>query len=392
MDSPPPSSVYVPVSLQDTLTQRDRTYRSAKTAAPSSGSTTASRPGPRPSHAAGHGGSFNAKERADAARREAAAMMATLGMPAANDVEATPRPERSFNSAAAQGAAARAGAGGASSIELAALRAQLSDRDDELAAAWREVGVLQREKKELQARVDKLEREKKEGGGNAGLDVRQLEELEAQFAQQEVLLAGYQKEAEKSAQELDSLRNRQRRVGDFLERTYGRNWAEDLELGDKRTNGSPVVRKKLVARASLAHSPSSSSSVPTLSRLNTDSSSSSSIFETPTHSTSPSVSYDEPASPSHAPTASTSPPSSAPPSSTAAPLTLDPSAVSALKQHLESVQALLRSMETRLIARDAELLAVEKRAREEREKASGRAGELEGLVRRLEEQLGVAQA
>ncbi|GAA5821297.1 hypothetical protein JCM11251_004558 [Rhodosporidiobolus azoricus] len=392
MDSPPSSSGYVPVSLQDTLT-RDRTYRSTKTANSSS-----SRPAPRPSHA--HAGSFNAKERADAARREAAAMMATLGMSStpssfdlAADVEATPRPDRSLNSAA-QGASSRSTGAGSSSIEIAALKAQLGDKDEELDALRREVSVLQREKKDLSSKVDKLEKEERERGGNAGLDVRQLEELEKQFEAQEVLLAGYQKEAEKSAQELDSLRNRQRRLGDFLERAYGPNWAEELELGDKRSGTSPVVRKKLVARASLANSPSTTT-MPPLSRLNTDSSSSSSIFETPTHSIDSDQRYDELSSPSHAPTspntASTSPPfpSAATPSA-ALPL-LDPSAASALSKHLDSVQALLRSMETRLIARDVELQQVEKRAKEEKDKANVKAKDLEEIVTKLSEQLGAVQ-
>jgi hypothetical protein len=61
----------------------------------------------------------------------------------------------------------------------------------------------------------------------------------------------------------------------------------------------------------------------------------------------------------------------------------DPAASAALKQHLESVQALLRSMEARLIARDIELGDVEKRARKEKEEAMGKTRELEELVQRL---------
>ncbi|GAA6038923.1 hypothetical protein JCM8097_000576 [Rhodosporidiobolus ruineniae] len=400
MDSPPSSSGYVPVSLSDTLTSQ-RTYRSTKTAPSSSSSaglpsstshSTLPRPhGPRPSHATG-ASSYNAKERQEAARREAAAMMASLG------IEETPRPARSLNSAAGGPGAAQAG-GGASAVELASLRAQLADKEDEIASLRREVGVLQREKKELAGKNAALEKEKRErGDAGAGLDVRQLEELERQFESQEQLLAGYQKEAERSMQELDALRNRQRRLTDFLERTYGADWADDLGLTDKpRAGSSPIVRTKLAARASLANT-GTPTGLPPLSRLNSDASllTSSSVFETPSHSSSSISSAalpDEPSSPSqaHSPSPATTTLSPSLPTGPSFPasasLTLDPSAATALKAHLDSVQALLRSMESRLIARDVELAAVEKRAREEKELAGGKVSGLEETVRRLQEQL-----
>ncbi|BGP14614.1 hypothetical protein JCM10213_002218 [Rhodosporidiobolus nylandii] len=403
------TSGYVPLSLTDTLTST-RTYRSAKAA-----SSTSSRPAPRPSVA----GSYNAKERQDAARRQAAEMMSALGMSSAPssaqlDVEATPRPDRSLNTAAAgagratgamvdetprpdrqygaAGGAGRAAAGasegtGAAALEAVSLRTRLADKDEELAALRREVGVLQREKKDLSLKVDRLEREKRETGGTAGLDVRQLEELERQFEAQEKLLAGYQREAERSATELDGLRGRQRRYAEWFERTYGPDWQDDLGLTDKpHSSSSPIVRTKLAARASLAGGGGGlgtpTAGHPLLQRLNTDSSSSS-IFSAPTdesHSL-----LDELSSPSRSPS-----PAATAVSAPAPPATIDPAANAALKQHLDAVQALLRSMEARLIARDVELAEVEKRAREEKELARGKQGELEEVVEKLREELRAA--
>jgi DNA repair exonuclease SbcCD ATPase subunit len=201
-----PDSSYIPLSLHDTLT-KPRTYHSNKTASNST------RPPPRPSNVASS--SFNAKERADNARREAALMMQTLGMGGQDqrgDVEATPRPDRSYNNAGSA-LPRTTPVAGSNSVEVAGLRAALSDKIEELAALRREVAVLEREKVSLVQRYDKLEREKKDavaaaGGAGAGLDVKQLEELERQFEQQEKLLSGYQREAEKSAAEMEGLKNR----------------------------------------------------------------------------------------------------------------------------------------------------------------------------------------
>lgn len=58
----------------------------------------------------------------------------------------------------------------------------------------------------------------------------------------------------------------------------------------------------------------------------------------------------------------------------------------ALSAHLDAVQTLLRSMEKRIIDRETELLAVEKRAREEAKRAQETGQQLEELVRKLREE------
>mgnify|MGYP001562661579 FL=1 len=81
-------------------------------------------------------------------------------------------------------------------------------------------------------------------------------------------------------------------------------------------------------------------------------------------------------SPSRTPDLTQSPPSESP--------TADPSALSpeAMREHLESVQVLLRGMERRLIAREVALDQVEKRAKEGGEEAKRRALDVKDIAAR----------
>lgn len=167
-------------------------------------------------------------------------------------------------------------------------------------------------------------------------------------------------------------------MGEFLERAYGPHWQDELGLADRPGVGgaSPAVRGKLAARASLLGTPVGLGALGRSTSFST-SLAQSAIPESPTD--------DEPPSPSSAVSAAASPSlSTVPPAvSTTAALSSSPVpsfASPALAQHLESVQALLRSMEVRLVARDVELAAVEKRAKEERAKAHEKAEQLEKMV------------
>ncbi|GAA5836140.1 hypothetical protein JCM9279_002207 [Rhodotorula babjevae] len=373
MDSPD-TSLYVPLSLQDTLT-KPRTYTSrpaaASAAAAAAPSTSSSRP--RPSHA--HSASLS-RERGELARRDAQAMMHALGMgtqaPAQRtlEVDETPRPTRSVNLAPSSSTTSST-----HDADLAALRRQLDDKDQELAAA-------RREKRDVQSRVSALEREAAKA---AALDPRQLEELERQFEAQETLLSGYQREAEKSAGELDKMRRQQRRLTDYLERTYGPAWADDLGLSDAPGRGvaaaSPAVRTKLVARASLMHTPTSSTAGAGLGSLTR-----STTLGAVAIPESPEDDEDDEGAlkagtdgDSSTIDATTDAPSSLAPTAAAPPAVAGPSPA-LLAEHLDSVQALLRSMEARLMARDAELVATERRARAEAARLGERGDELERLV------------
>lgn len=212
MDSPD-TSLYKPISLSDTLTQNSkRSYRSAGAALSGSTSTNefgSRRTGPRGSVAVGAPPPL---DRSDAARREAAAMCEVLGLA---EVDATPRPSaggRSLNSAAA--AAAPGGGSTAtgrtregSPVEIIFLKTSLTEKDREIAALRKELAAALRDKKDLAAQVGRLEREKG-NFGSGGLDVKQMEDLERAFADQEKLLGGYQREVERQAEELDRCKSR----------------------------------------------------------------------------------------------------------------------------------------------------------------------------------------
>lgn len=208
MDSPD-TSLYKPVSLSDTLTQNSkRAYRSSGATLTSSTSTHRLA-GPRPSIA--QTPSWHSRDRSDAAKREAAAMCEVLGIPGGGDsaVDATPRPSsgRSLNSAAARTATTIREE---SPVEVISLKATLGDKDHEIATLRRELAVTLRDKKDLAAQVARCEREHRDSAtaSGSGLDIRQMEDLERAFADQEKLLAGYQKELEKQAEELDRTRSR----------------------------------------------------------------------------------------------------------------------------------------------------------------------------------------
>ncbi|GAA5823252.1 hypothetical protein JCM3770_000098 [Rhodotorula araucariae] len=370
MDSPD-KSTYIPLSLSDTLTQPKRTYTSSRAAA---GPPSTSSARPRASHAPS---ASLSRERGELARRDAQAMMEALGMGGA------PGP--------APGVAPGLRSTDNVEAELAGLRAQLANRDGAVA-------TLRREKSELVARVEALERaaaQRKDAGcgaasaaaAAAALDARQLEELERQFEAQETLLSGYQREAEKSASELEKMRRQQRRLTDFLERTYGPAWADDLGLSDRAGGGvaaaSPAVRTKLVARASLLHTPAAAFG--SLTRSTTlgavaipESPESSEQDEADERAAALDAGAPGPALP--APSMDESNMVAHPPGTGLAPPHGPPRAL--LVQHLDTVQTLLRAMEARLIARDAELAAVERRARDEGARLHERGAELERLVQK----------
>ncbi|GAA5831822.1 hypothetical protein JCM3766R1_000115 [Sporobolomyces carnicolor] len=407
MDSPNASG-YVPLSLVDTLSKPHRSYRSVH-ATPSSSSSSAGGGGAttlstsRSYHHA-HSASLAAlasKERSEQARREAAAISETLGLGVASetpvptrrtissggganrrrqdatdeehDVEATPKPTKG---------------GGESAVEVAALRAKVGDRDDEIAQLRRELAAATRDKHDLVNKCRRLEADAQlerqqtaTGARGGGLDATQVEELVKQFSDQEALLGGYQREAEKSLAELDRLRTKERRFNDWFEKMYGPGWAEELNLTDKPSlSSSPALRTKLsshAARPSLVPS-HSSASTGELFRARQDSASTgprdATTSRPPSSLSSSDSQHPSPPSPSTATTTTAT-------TTTPAAVTMDPTlSPLALRHHLESVQALIRGMETRLVARGVELAQVEKRARTDAKAADAKRVELEQFV------------
>lgn len=94
-----------------------------------------------------------------------------------------------------------------SPIEVVSLKANLEDKDNEIAALRRELAAAMRDKKDLASQVSRHAKQPQAGPGK-GLDVEEMEELERAFAEQEKLLGGYQREVEKQAEEIDRLKSR----------------------------------------------------------------------------------------------------------------------------------------------------------------------------------------
>lgn len=210
MDSPD-TSLYKPVSLSDTLTQNSkRAYRSSGATLSSSTSTHRLASGPRPSIA--QTPNLHARDRSDAARREAAAMCEVLGLSDSTAAaDATPRPAsttmrsgRSLNSGRPVTAAVRE----ESPFEVISLKTSLEDKDREIAALRKELAAALRDQRREAATAPGTAASAAPANGSSGLDLKQMEELERAFADQEKLLAGYQKELEKQAEELDRTRTR----------------------------------------------------------------------------------------------------------------------------------------------------------------------------------------
>ncbi|GAA6059451.1 hypothetical protein JCM10212_005390 [Sporobolomyces blumeae] len=413
MDSPN-TSVYVPLSLTDTLSRPQRSFRSTHAASSSSSSSSSSSASSRPSTSRSYSSnsisSLGAATRArlEQAQRDAKSTNILAGLldegdetfeAGDGDVEATPRPDRTNHASflpasgptptTASRLPIHAANASAHAATVAALQAKLDQRDQDVLQLKRELGHLARDKGELATECDRLRRAHAESEAKAarsgGLDAAQLQELEKQFSDQEALLGGYQREAEKSLAELDRLRTKERRLTDWFERSYGANWAEELGLNEKpgtllngQGAGAASLLNKYTSRPGLLTTPSSSStlttsSAPSLSSLNETS---------PSDPNSPT-----PAAPAHPDDATLSPSAS-----TTATAALFPPVAShhlsslspqALKIHLDSVQALVRGMETRLIARNVELEAIGKRARTEARAADDKAKRLEALLEKF---------
>lgn len=157
----------------------------------------------------------------------------------------------------------------------------------------------------------------------------------------------------------------QRRLTDFLSKTFGPNWESDLSLGAAGTGipliapatlaASPAIRSKLQSRQSLMGTPTLPGGRATLSSLRTNSLDQAEEGQ---------AEGDEDEVNVPGQRARISP--------------------EALRSHLEAVQTALRGMEQRLIAREVELEKTEQRARSEAALAEEKGEELAVMVKRLE--------
>ncbi|KAM0750948.1 hypothetical protein T439DRAFT_356675 [Meredithblackwellia eburnea MCA 4105] len=223
MRSSSPDS-FVPQSLLDTIQGPTRTYTSSNR--------------PRPSHA--HSASSisqsqrdKEREKKEKARDEAAAMSRALGL----DSPVLTRGAPSFMDQQTPKAPTSSSSSGASESELVArLRATISDKDSEILLLRKQVSQMAKEKQEA---VDQLALSSSGGAGSAGtrLGARELEELEKSFSTQEALLAGYQKDAEKSLIAMEGLKKQNSKLVAIVTKLYGPDWETDLQSHLTRPTG-----------------------------------------------------------------------------------------------------------------------------------------------------------
>ncbi|KAI5479034.1 hypothetical protein MNV49_004316 [Pseudohyphozyma bogoriensis] len=226
-----PDNSYVAVDLLDTISSK-RTYVSR------AASTTRGH-GPRPSHAHSSSYSSTTKERKEASRKETAGILESLGISGSSEfslIDETPKPASrtlapSASAAAAAGSASSgASAGpsaGGSDAEVVRLRTILGDKENEIAGLRRQLAQASKESEANSRRAERLEKEKAVSGG-FGTDSKRFEDISRSFAEQEQLLAGYQKELEKGQVEQEALKKRYGRLAQFVEKLYGPAWENEL--------------------------------------------------------------------------------------------------------------------------------------------------------------------
>ncbi|KAK4058276.1 hypothetical protein OIO90_000433 [Microbotryomycetes sp. JL221] len=105
------------------------------------------------------------------------------------------------------------------------LRTQIKALQSDKRLLKQRIDFLEKDRQELKLQQTKLETQLKDKLG----DVK-LHQLEQSFADQEALLAGYQKELENSAIQIETHKRQIRRLTDFLSNHFGPNWQKDLDL------------------------------------------------------------------------------------------------------------------------------------------------------------------
>ncbi|KAM0788284.1 hypothetical protein ACM66B_001430 [Microbotryomycetes sp. NB124-2] len=235
------------------------------------------------------------------------------------------------------------------------LRKQIESLQSDKKVLKQRVEALERDKRQWQAREDGLQAElTKRLGGNV-----KLEELEQSFASQEALLAGYQRDAEKSFVQIDTLKRQLRRLTDFLSDHFGSSWENDLNLSldltkpaTRQTFASPVVDRRTLQADRHAQQQKS-------------------IVEEDERGIAQDV-----ARASEPRTQTQEPPSNE---------TIADSTARQMTQHLERTEALLDAITIRLSQRDERLKRVESRAKQESERAWAEVDVLKRKLAELEE-------
>ncbi|SCZ93035.1 BZ3500_MvSof-1268-A1-R1_Chr6-2g08419 [Microbotryum saponariae] len=274
------------------------------------------------------------------------------------------------------------------------------ERDKEVKSLRKQVVRLNEENKRLNARVKGLQEEVVAAKASASASARQgtngttstasalegvgaiqLKELEKSFAdsfhRQESLLAGYQRDAEKSFLTIEAMKKQARRYTDILAKTYGPNYETELGLDQENASSFLTTTKVLSATTGLSSPAMRNQRDRVRNRMSFGGAA---AVVTPIASRVEGIEHGIVEEDNEGEGTDRGPSSADASASAKEEGAVEQARYEMLRGYVEGVQTLLRSMEQRLLKRDYELEMMEQRAREEKQLAEAKVDHVEKLI------------
>ncbi|SCZ96703.1 BZ3500_MvSof-1268-A1-R1_C083g00452 [Microbotryum saponariae] len=271
-----------------------------------------------------------------------------------------------------------------------------TSEDKEVKSLRKQVVRLNEENKRLNARVKGLQEEVVAAKASASASARQgtngttstasalegvgaiqLKELEKSFAEQESLLAGYQRDAEKSFLTIEAMKKQARRYTDILAKTYGPNYETELGLDQENASSFLTTTKVLSATTGLSSPAMRNQRDRVRNRMSFGGAA---AVVTPIASRVEGIEHGIVEEDNEGEGTDRGPSSADASASAKEEGAVEQARYEMLRGYVEGVQTLLRSMEQRLLKRDYELEMMEQRAREEKQLAEAKVDHVEKLI------------
>ncbi|SCZ94088.1 BZ3500_MvSof-1268-A1-R1_Chr6-1g08412 [Microbotryum saponariae] len=248
------------------------------------------------------------------------------------------------------------------------------ERDKEVKSLRKQVVRLNEENKRLNARTSTA-------SALEGVGAIQLKELEKSFAdsfhRQESLLAGYQRDAEKSFLTIEAMKKQARRYTDILAKTYGPNYETELGLDQENASSFLTTTKVLSATTGLSSPAMRNQRDRVRNRMSFGGAA---AVVTPIASRVEGIEHGIVEEDNEGEGTDRGPSSADASASAKEEGAVEQARYEMLRGYVEGVQTLLRSMEQRLLKRDYELEMMEQRAREEKQLAEAKVDHVEKLI------------
>ncbi|KDE03265.1 hypothetical protein MVLG_06258 [Microbotryum lychnidis-dioicae p1A1 Lamole] len=209
-----------------------------------------------------------------------------------------------------------------------------------------------------------------------GVGAIQLKELEKSFAEQESLLAGYQRDAEKSFLTIEAMKKQARRYTDILAKTYGPNYETELGLDQENASSLLTTTKVLSATTGLSTPAMRNQRDRVRNRMSFGGVA---AVVTPIASRVGGIEHGSVEQEDKEGQETDVGPSSAD-ACAKEEGAVEQARHEMLVEYVEGVQTLLRRMEQRLLKRDYELEMMEQRAKEEKQLAEAKVDHVEKLI------------